>query len=210
MCILIVSTVSNRLMPIIVKYGEYEFDNTITKLTNEIVAQSLDIDIKEKIITYDENLTTLDFNMNILNSISVNTVSKLQYYLYQLEHGNYGLDIFEKIGVRKKENSAGIGFIYEIPIGRALNIPFLSNLGMSIPIRYQFVGEIGSQLISNIKEYGINGALLEINLHIFSKTSVISPTIDEEREMNIKIPLVVKIIQGKVPDAYLGSQVLGG
>ena len=58
---------------------------------------------------------------------------------------------------------------------------------------------------TNIKNYGINNALIEITLEIKVKEEVILPINTEEIIVTQSIPLAMKIIEGTVPNYYSGE-----
>ena len=200
---------SLNIMPIVIQYGEYECENLITKIANEVVKESIDEKVEYKIIEYNEKMMVLDFNVEIINSICVNVVAKMQYYLYELEKGKYNNPLFKKIGIFSEKNYYENGLIYNVRLSRVFNNALVGNLGISIPVRYSVIGKIDGTVISEIKEYGINNALIELKIKMRSKTQVVSPILSSERELELFVPLVVKLIQGDIPDSFYGSQILG-
>ena len=57
----------------------------------------------------------------------------------------------------------------------------------------------------NIKNYGINNALIEITLDITVKEKVILPINTEEITVTQTLPIALKIIKGTVPNYYSGE-----
>ena len=208
---LILNFLSNNLMPIFISYGKYQCNNISTKLINYVITEYMTEQIKDEIVINSDNeKISLDFNTSILNSIVSSSIKKIHYYFYQMERGNLTEEISQKIGINLSQDKKNKGVIYEIPFSRAFNNIFIANLGINIPVRYQLTGEITGQIVSNLKEYGINNALLEINLEISSKTMIIVPLLSEEETLKVSIPLVMKLIQGEIPEFFLGTNILGG
>ena len=58
---------------------------------------------------------------------------------------------------------------------------------------------------TNIKNYGINNAIIEITLDIIVKEEVILPINTEEIKVTQTIPIAIKIIEGSVPSYYSGE-----
>ncbi len=209
--VLILQFLSKQLMPVIYEYGRYQCNSIITKIVNTVVMDEINEDIKEEIVIYEnEGIVSLDFNTAILNSIASKSIKKMQGYLYKLEHGLLEKDFIEKVGINTSDDKLKRGIIYEVPFSRAFNNSVLGNLGAKIPVRYSLIGEVSGEIVSTLKEYGINNALLEINLQISSKSMVSIPILSEESTNQISIPLVIKIIQGDIPESFFGSNVIGG
>ena len=199
---------NDKLVPIVISYGKYECENIMIQLTNNVVKENLNQNIREKIIKYDEDTMVIDLNSEVLSSISINTINKLQKRISDIQNGDY--DYLSKIGVTSSNISLNEGIVYEVPVSRILNNPFMVNLGSKVPVRYQLIGKINGSIDSRIKEYGINNALLEITLIVQVKTKIISPLLSEEENLNISVPLIYKIIQGRVPELIFDGNMIGG
>ena len=102
------------------------------------------------------------------------------------------------------------GIIYEVPLGSAFNNVFVANVGINVPIRYKLIGDIRGNYVSEVKEYGINNALIEICLEMVYKSRVSVPLSGEEVEEVVKIPLVIKLVQCEIPDYLIGTNFNGG
>ena len=66
-------------------------------------------------------------------------------------------------------------------------------------------GEIGSNLQTKITNYGINNALLEVNMHIEISQMLLLPFSTSSIKVEGNYPLIVKLIEGTVPDAYFSG-----
>ena len=207
---IIIRWLSLSLTPVIVKYGVYESENIVVKMVNGILDEMLTTEVENEIINYNEDIISLNFNVSTLNSIYITMINKLQFYLHKLEKGNYDDPFFEKIGVTKKNNLLESGLVYSVPVSRTFNNSLLSNLGGEITVRYRIAGNINGAIMSEIKEYGINNAMVEIYIKINSKMQIMAPMFSEETAIQIKAPLVMKILQGNIPESFYGSQVIGG
>jgi sporulation protein YunB len=166
--------------------------------------------LDNQIVIYNNSdVVSIDFNTSILNSISSNAIRKIQKYLYMLEHGELEEEVVQFLGLNVGEENLKKGIVYEIPFTRVFNNILMNNLGLSFPVRYRVIGDLKGKIVTSIKEYGINNALIEINLEITARTMVSIPMISEEIVNVIVAPLVVKVIQGEIPDAFIGENILG-
>ena len=98
--------------------------------------------------------------------------------------------------------------IYYIPFGVVFNNSGLEELGPKIPIKTILVGSITTNLRSKITNYGINNALLEINVVVEVEERIIMPFSSKKVKVKEQIPVVMKIIEGRIPK-YYGSSING-
>ena len=216
LCVCLVSVVfvndfDKKLSPIIYEYGRHKCINISTMLINSVVKEVVTEEMKEEIVVCDEkNLTTIDFNVPILNSLTVLTVKKLQSNFRDLELGIIDMKRLGEVDNAVNSENLKKGIMYEIPFSAIFENSLISNLGIVVPVRYRLVSSVEAQIVSNIKEYGINNTLLEISLDVNVNAAMAIPTLSKEEKINVIIPLVVKLIQGKVPEYYYGSNIFGG
>ena len=149
-----------------------------------------------------------DIQLIEYNSINVTKIlgkitNSIQNYLIKIEEGNIDLTDDKLLNIDKNKLKRGI--IYEIPIGVYSNSIFLSNLGPKIPVKMQLIGDIASSISTNVKEYGINNALIEVGVTIEVKSRVILPYISNDIKIKGTIPIALKVIQGKIPSYYLSG-----
>ena len=64
------------------------------------------------------------------------------------------------------------------------------------------VGSVVSNIKSDITNYGINNALLEVSIEVEVSEQVILPFISKRITISQDIPIAIKIIQGTVPKYY--------
>ena len=57
---------------------------------------------------------------------------------------------------------------------------------------------------TNIKEYGINNALLEVSILVEVNMRVNLPFVSDNISISSSLPVSVKLIQGTIPDFYNG------
>lgn len=92
--------------------------------------------------------------------------------------------------------------IGEIPLGLIFNNSLFSNFGPRIKVRIDMVGNVISQLETEVKPYGINNALVEVRVRIEGNVRVVLPLTSKEITINNMIPISINIINGKIPEGY--------
>ena len=178
--------------------------NKITNIINEIINES----INNKIYRYkyndiikidgqnNGNITSIDFDNEIVNSMLYMVSDEILGKIKLLESNNYDNLNLKYISSNDK--------VYYVPYGVIYGSSILSNLGPKIPFKISLVGSTNNETKSNIDEYGINSSKVEVVLNINFKMMVLLPFKSKEIVINKTIILDSKIIQGKVPDYYGG------
>ena len=94
--------------------------------------------------------------------------------------------------------------VYYIPFGAITNLISSNWIGPQIPIKVMTSGSVETKLETNIKEYGINNVILEIYINIDVNTNILLPYTTDNINVNYKVPVVKKVIDGKIPNVYGG------
>ena len=196
-----------------IKYFSYKsepllLDNASNKITN-IISETINESINHNvyrikysnIIKVDKNtngnITNIDFDNNIVNSILYSITDEIIKNIKSLENNNNNLDLEQK-------NLSEVEKVYYIPYGVIHGNSVLNNLGPKIPFKISLVGSTNNETKINIEEYGINSSKIEVVLIINIKMMVLLPFKSNTVEIKKSIILDSKIIQGKVPDYYGG------
>ena len=140
-----------------------------------------------KMITYNSFEVT-----KLINEVTSNVEGKIR----EIEMGNvnyYG----DKDGLG--------GVIAEVPFGAIFGNSMLSNIGPKIKIRMKMLGDIVSNVETEVKPYGINNAYVEMRIYLEVTARVILPFVSEKVVISNVIPLSMNIVQGSVPDGYVYS-----
>lgn len=178
--------------------------NKITNIINEIINES----INNKIYRYkyndiikidgqnNGNITSIDFDNEIVNSMLYMVSDEILGKIKLLESNNYDNLNLKYISSNDK--------VYYVPYGVIYGSSILSNLGPKIPFKISLVGSTNNETKINVEEYGINSSKVEVVLNINFKMMVLLPFKSKEIVINKTIILDSKIIQGKVPDYYGG------
>lgn len=207
---LIFNFISKQVSPVILNYAELE----ARKLATLVVTSAIDKNISNKIksdeiflITKDSNdqISTIDFNPAIVNSILTETTIIIQNELKKIEEGD--IDGIENLDLDYISNNKKLkkGIIFEIPSGLIFQNAFFSNLGPFIPIKLNLVGDIISEVSTKVTNYGINNALIEVRICIKLTEQVILPLTTDKIEIESSVPVALKLIQGTVPNYYLNG-----
>lgn len=192
--------VQKNISPKLINYAELE----IQKLSNLIITKSISLEELEKLNIEDlfiitknnkNEIMTVDVNTVIINKVIMEATKNIQEDLKKLEKG--------QIDENNDPNKNGI--VLKIPIGEIYNNFILNNLGPKIPVKLKLSGNMESELKTIITNYGINSALIEVNLELSIKEQIILPISTKEIKVTSKLPVAIKLINGTVPNYYSGE-----
>lgn len=208
--IIVLKIISIRVSPILMNYAELETKKlssiVINRAVNKQLANGMNIDEMFNIIKNDNGeIATIDFNPAIVNKVLNTTTNVVLINLKAIEEGNIDFIELPDILISNDKDKLKNGIIYEIPLGTITNSGFLSNLGPKIPIKLNIIGSVESNVKTNIKEYGINNALVEIYIRISVTEQINIPFISKRVTVTSDIPVALKVIQGSVPKYYGGT-----
>jgi len=174
--------------------------------TRKVVAMVINAACKEEMISDNLYVINKDNNNEIkmitYNSFEVtkliNTVtSNIEKMISDIE--NNKMDYYGNIDV-----GAG-GVIAEIPFGVIFGNSLLANVGPKIKIRLNLLGDITSNIETEVKPYGINNAYVELRIHLEVTARIVLPFASEKIVISNLIPLSMNIVQGSIPEAYISS-----
>lgn len=203
---------SNKSSPILFSYAESETRKLTTLIINKAVTKQIASDnmntddLFEIVKNNDNDIQLITFNsINVTKMLNAIT-SLVQLNLKAIEEGNIDLmELPEDTLSSYPEDKLKQGIIYEIPMGVITNNSFLSNLGPKIPVKLHLIGDVVTGVNSKVSEYGINNALLEVGIDVTVTSRINLPFISKEVKVSTTVPVVMKIIQGNIPNMYLDS-----
>ena len=158
-----------------------------SKIHDDLYEINKDSNDEIKMITYNSFEVT-----KLINQVTSNVETKIR----QIENGEinyYGYN--DELG----------GIIAEIPIGVIFGNAMLSNIGPKIKVRLNMLGDIVSNIETEVKPYGINNAYVEMRIFLEVTARIVLPFASEKVVISNVIPLSMNIVQGSIPEAYISS-----
>lgn len=172
-------------------------ENQADKISSIVVLNSVSSLIKESysqvsFLIDDEDIV---FNTGELNALLKDAVNLSYKSLKEVENGTSEL----------LQNEYGKGIIYEIPFNLFFDNVILATFGPKIPVRFNVIGDIKGSLSSEINNFGINNALINIILDISISSRISIPLTSKIVTNNIKMPVFSKVFTGEVPSLLYGN-----
>lgn len=94
------------------------------------------------------------------------------------------------------------GVIYQLPIGYLTHLPFLSNFGPKLNIRFRMLNDVSGHFQLQCSPYGVNNTLVELYLVVELQAEVLTVLSISEYTHTLKLPIIVEIIHGQTPQMY--------
>lgn len=208
--VLVFKFIDKKVSPVLLNYAELEARKVasivINSTINKEISKSIDLD-NLFIISNDSNgeINTIDFNPIEVNQLLVKATETIQNTLKKLETGEIDDLDLPNSNYLSSEEGLRRGIVFEIPSGLIFDNAFFNNLGPKVPVRLNLVGDIISEITTNVSNYGINNALIEVKINLKLTEQVILPIASNRVEIEVSVPLALKIIQGTVPNYYLNG-----
>jgi len=201
----VLNIISKRVGPVITNYAEKQAKKLATIVINQAINDKL-IDKFESDKIFITNNNDIDFNTPFINELLKSASVNVRQYLKKLENGeveDIGLSNNDNFDIDKKLLKDGI--IYQVPTGIIFNNGILANIGPKIPVRLNMIGDITTDIKTDVKDYGINNAVVQVSISIKVNEQVILPFSYKQITVKTDIPIALKIIKGEVPSYLLGG-----
>lgn len=208
MAFISIYVINARLMPIYLQYAEKQTHKVasyvVNKAINSRTSSVLDVnDIIIDIPTDSKDTITTKFNTEIINQVRSETQTLVKEYLEQAENGDLSyLPNLDNVEYDVGKMEAGDGIVFFVPLGQALNIPIIGNLGPKFPIRFHIIGNVTSDVETDVVEFGINNAKVEVTVIIEVNVQIIVPFASDSATVTQRIPVAIGLVRGSVPNIY--------
>ncbi|MDQ0159519.1 sporulation protein YunB [Alkalibacillus salilacus] len=204
--------INRGIEPTLIEMAETKTNQFAREAINEAVSRRIvdDLEADEILdIETDEsgNIVSMNWNSVVINRVLRNTTFRVQNFLKRIERGEItpeeSLDFdLEHDVVLEEDTVEDHRAIVRIPIGQATNNALLANLGPQVPVNFRIIGDVQSDVERRVTEYGINNALIELDIFIQANVQVVIPFATKTTTVETHVPVSIGVIQGEVPDFY--------
>lgn len=198
--------INSYITPVIMNYAHIQAKKIATLVISKAVNEKLSQDFKNTNIFLNSGENTIDFNPIALNSILSSVSSNVRTYLKDLEDGKIeNLNLSDNSYFNVDEKKLKNGVIYQVPTGIIFNNGLLANIGPKIPVKLNMIGDIQTDIQTDIKDYGINNAVIEVSVKVKVTEQVILPFSYEQIAVETNVPIAIKLIEGDIPNYYING-----
>ena len=144
------------------------------------------------------------YDTRYINELSLRLSKAVQDSLLNIEEGNIkDFDFSSKFKVGNYKYIKN-GLLSEISIASIRGSSLFANIGPTIPIKLTFIGDVNVEIKTDIREYGINNVIVELDSIVKVGTQVSMPISSKRQIVEVKTPISIDIIKGDVPNYYNG------
>lgn len=192
-CSFIISNFNHYIEPQLLAIAKQHTGFAINNIVKEVLA-NMEYDT-DSLLHINKNadgeITSIEYDSYKLNQLlysSLNTIDKSLLAAQDGKKDPTTKDVFYEDGV-----------LYEIPIGYLSHIFFLYDKGPKLRVRMRMLNDVTGDIKTESKAYGINSTLIQISLVVKVNAQVITFLSTSEMESSCSIPIVVQVVNGKVP-----------
>ena len=195
--------VNKKIRPTLMQYAETETKRLAMLVINDAIREDVatNNDLSVIMTTFDEGEATgtLHFDTQKINQIQTEITDTIQTNLMDAKRGDID-ELQRRAGIEIEQDDEG--FVYYIKLGKATNNTFLANMGPAIPVKFKMIGEVTTDVVPDIKPYGINNAFINVAVVAKVEVSTIVPFSTDFTEVEAHIPVAMGMVQGDVPSLY--------
>lgn len=205
-CILFLMLLDKKAMPVIMNYANVQTKRMGIEILRSVGTKDVNnlLNGKELFVITKNNsgeIESIDFNTSIINETLIVVAKNVRKRLKEVEKGE---KLPEEMYSDMLDKNLKNGIIYEIPAGVVFGNSFLSNIGPKIPVKIKYSGNVGLDIKTKVKEYGVNSALIEIYIYVEVTQRTILPFQSEDVKLTSEIPVIMKVVKGGVPNYVSG------
>lgn len=204
----VIVVIANMLL---CKYFGYmylkKFNSFIKESNFMILKKGINDILKNNLININDDFYNVIYNdkKEIINvDLNINTVnSQLSNYTKIIEkklsviNNNYLSKYYDTLYINDS-------MYFLLPLGMISNNPFIYNTGPKVILSYDLINIPVLKIKVDVKNYGLNNALVEMYLMIHIDQSIIRPVLTKISSYDYSILVSSKIINGRVSN-YLGT-----
>ena len=194
----IIDYFNDKVNKVLLPIAESKTRKVVTAIINSACDENL-ISNNLYVIEKDGNneIKMISYNSYEVTKLINNVTFNIQNKIKDIEKGN--IDYYEdNVGVE----DCVIGVI---PFGVIFDNSLLGNLGPKIKLRLNILGDVVSNIETEVKPYGINNAYIEVRIKLEVTARIILPFVNEKVVISNVIPISMNIVEGSVPDGYIYS-----
>lgn len=165
----------------------------INNIVKEVLAD-MEFDQKDLINVHKDGsiITSIDYDSYKLNQILYSALNTIDESLLAAQDGKKDpttKDVFYENGI-----------LYEVPAGYFTHLYFLYDKGPRIKIKMKMMNDVTGEIKTTSEPYGINNTMIKVSLIVKIKAQVLTFLSTNELNSKCEIPIILQVVNGKVPD----------
>ena len=194
----IISYFSNKANLILLPMTESMTRKVVTRIINDAIDED-SIGDNLYVINKDNNdeIKMITYNSFLVTKLINDVTSNIESMIRDIEDG--------RVNIYGDELNNEPGVIGEIPFGVIFGNSLLSGIGPKLKLRFNLLGDIVSNIETEVKPYGINNAYVEMRIKLEVTARIVLPFISQKIVISNVIPLSMNIVQGNIPEGFVYS-----
>ncbi|WP_010532252.1 sporulation protein YunB [Lentibacillus jeotgali] len=160
-------------------------------------------------ITYNDegNVATYNWNSSVVSEINRVATDRVEEYFRYMNSGeppDYENSLFEPEefedtteNLPEKDPT-----VVEIPLGQATGNTILANLGPRIPVNFEIVGNVRTNVVREEEPLGINGSWVSLYIKVEADVQIVIPFSTETTTVATEIYIDGGALMGDIPEFY--------
>ena len=196
--------IDKRINSVLKPYIDVEVERLTNNIVLKSIRESLDSDFEYDIFEQikKQNGESVHYDTIGLNKIKNKITDKVENKLVNLDNGNIDDPFLNDKTRKSKFKKIKNGIICDVSVDSLKKFSLFANIRPTIPIKLVFSNQLNSDIDIDVKEYGINNAIVQVYLKIKIKEQVIMPLSSKRSNIVIREPILIDIIKGDVPNYY--------
>ena len=185
-----------RLQAIAKQHVSFAINNIVKEVLKDMEYRHEDLSTS----TLDDkgNVVSIEYNSYKLNQILYAALNTIDDALQAAQDG--------KADPTTEEIFYEDGIIYQIPLGSLTRISFFSTLGPNIPVKMNMLNDVTGEIQTFSEPYGVNNTMIKVVLSVQVRAQVITVLGVGELETKTQIPIIMQLVNGRVP-VYLPNTI---
>lgn len=203
---ILVKIYSNNISPKVIEVAEVRIKRfTESFLSNNIGYDILNDEVIDDILIINKNedgeILYVDYDLDKAYKALDVVTSEINSLLVNLENG------YVENNTDNSIKTSDYGLILELPMFISSNSVLFASLGPKIYFKINFVGSLLTNIKSQIVDYGMNNALVELYVTIKITEELVAPVTKSIQEIEYDVLIASKVINGRIPSFYGGMIV---
>lgn len=178
-----------QLLALAKQHGGFAINNIAKEVIKDMDYQGQDLMIMNK--DEEGNIISIEYDSKKINELLYTALSTIDESLLAAMEGKKDpttKDIFYQDGI-----------IYEVPIGYFTHFYPLYDKGPKLKVRMKMFNDVTGKIETKTSPYGVNNTVVKVNLIVNVEAQVITYLDRRMIHNKSEIPLIIQIVNGKVP-----------
>lgn len=194
--------INKGLKPTLMDYAESQTVQIASLVINRAILETKVDDINH-VITKDTETSLTNFDTEKIYKKLGETTQLILHNIKMAEDGDLEeLQSMADVEIDVEETKEEKGIVYYVPLGQATKNALLGNLGPKIPVRFNAIGHMESDIETEFEEVGINNIYIKVLIKLKVSVQIIIPFATKVAKLEQKIPIALGILEGEVPQFY--------